>query len=178
MIKSSRAPGWLKFLLSLIVIYHMTYVVLMPNRNSWLTQKIQDYLLPYGNTLSIFAVWQMFAPDPAPAAYLEYDIYKDGEVIGTDSFPKDKKFYGSQESLMRHINASRFVLTSTEKISEIFIPWVCKENPQATDIRVRSIVYVTPSAEQVLNGTVMNNSTQTITNQLAFEACDRDELVE
>lgn len=171
-------PRWLKIVLSIFVIYHLGYVVLMPNRSSWLTYAVQEGLRSYGNFFSIQAVWQMFAPDPAPAMYLEYEVYKDGDLILTERLPKGREEYSSKEQLMRRINASRFVLISSQKVSEIFIPWLCRENLEATDVRVKSIVVVPPTLEGLSRGQALNSGAQNLETQLAFEPCDRNELSE
>ncbi|HTL12160.1 MAG TPA: hypothetical protein VL588_06715, partial [Bdellovibrionota bacterium] len=59
---------------SLILVFHLLVVALVPNQHLYVHRASAGILLPYANLLGINTAWRYFAPDPAPPVYYEFDV--------------------------------------------------------------------------------------------------------
>ncbi len=132
----------------------------------------------YAKFLAINTAWQLFAPDPSPVIDLQYTVYKDGEELLQETFPKARDQYSLQEIYMRRLNTSRFLALDSRRVSEIFVPWICKQNPAATDIKVQRRVGQLRTVEEVLQNKKMTEVEHWQITDLVFEPCETGVLQE
>lgn len=140
--RSSNLTSVLKIFFTVFLLYHLAAIVIMPNPSSLLGRKYSRYLTNYSNLLGINTTWQFFSPGPAPVFYLEYDVEpKDpsGE-IKTYEIPERRRASYYDELYNRTLYAMRFfVLAPQETFKRFFVPWLCKQHPEAASLSIRTL---------------------------------------
>ncbi|MEQ1876316.1 MAG: hypothetical protein ABL958_06700 [Bdellovibrionia bacterium] len=145
-----------KRLLSAAICFHLLVIVLYPNDSSHLERDLLPVLLPYANTFGLNSKWQFFAPEPEIATYFEYQIdWKDkpNDINGDEMlhWPPDKRGFFDLGYTRR--NAARSFLTLDPNfLSQIFINWICRTNPEAAGVSVRAVYVKVPSLKDVRAG--------------------------
>lgn len=133
---------FLRFIISVFLLYHLAVVLIMPNPGSLLGRKFSRYLTDYANTLGINTTWQFFSPGPAPVFYLEYDVESEDLDAETPSFqipPKRRASY-YDEFYNRTLYSMRFfVLAPVETFERFFVRWLCKQHPEAVSLAIRTV---------------------------------------
>lgn len=133
-----------KAALSLFILYHMTVVLVLPNPSSIWSRKLSRFLTPYANQLSINTSWDFFSPTPAPTMYFEYQIDRGGDIHGLDSTTYYFPEFGSKGSYNPNANrllyAMRFFILDPARVDRYFLPWLCRQHPQAEMIYLQHII--------------------------------------
>lgn len=140
--------------LSLVVVFHLFVIGVMPNPDTWLGQHALRWLRPYVSALELTAQWNFFAPDPGPPPiFVEWEL-KDaqGEDIGTGRFPEQWDPYLLRERQNRRIAATRFVVLSDSRTEQVMLNYVCRKHPEAHAVTLWRTVYSTPSLNAIASG--------------------------
>jgi hypothetical protein len=80
-----RALVYMKFGLSVAIVFQLFCVCFAPNRNAYLRNRFSSFTDPYTNFMGLASTWSFFAPDPGPPPlYIEYEIFgKNGVSLRT-----------------------------------------------------------------------------------------------
>ena len=144
----------IRILFTLFLGFHVFAILVMPNSNSILGRKLGPFIAPYANMVGMYASWEFFSPDPTQPFYFNYAIYfenDEGEELNDPiegSFPEWKTERTLSPNKMRLKYALRFFSFTNEGIVNAFISYLCRQNPSATRIKVRSVFEVVPSLDK------------------------------
>lgn len=140
--------------LSLVIVFQLFVVFLMPNSETWLGQRTLPWLAPYVNSLELAATWSFFAPDPGPPpVFVEWEIEDgNGDQVSTGYFPERWEPYVLRERQNRRIAATRFIALTDERTEQVMLNYICRKNPQAYGVTLWRTVYTTPSLNDVASG--------------------------
>ena len=146
---------WLKKIASLLILFHLGTIILMPNFVSTYGRIVGQPFLVYASTFGITMPWMFFSPDPSVILYFEYELEVSdyGEPL-TESEQKTyqwpieppDRFY--RLDYLRSIYHSRSSTSSPERLEKLLIPFLCKKHPEAKRISVRSVIKTHPLLEQ------------------------------
>lgn len=145
-----------KFLISLWLVYHLFIILLFPNTQSLLSRKLDRFLLPYANTLNMNTPWQFFSPFPGPKFYIEYEVSSTQTSESGEIQVEGKRYFYPPEShtepdwdnFRRRLYSARFVAMDPNRLKEVFIPWVCRQHPDATMVSAEVIMAPVPNIEK------------------------------
>lgn len=160
-----------KAILSVMIVYQLVVIFLVPNQLFYVTQKIAPIVIPYANLMGFNTVWQFFSPDPGPPVYLEYEVFKEGELVGTFHFPPFKDPYWLREKYNRRLAAFRMVGKDNGLASKVFGPMLCREHPEATRLEMNVLTVKFPSLDEVQSGTPLNDLSVRKTNYMGSHYC-------
>lgn len=140
----------LKIILSLGLCYHLFVIAIVPNTGSFIERYFEGVTHKYANFLILNTNWRFFSPDPAYVMYYEYrvawkDVEKEELVY---HLPPDKNQMTFNPNRRRLIYTMRILMLFPDLIEEMFIPWVCRQNPGAEYIQVRQFVERVPHFEK------------------------------
>jgi hypothetical protein len=133
---------FLRFALSIFLLYHLAVITVMPNPSSLLGRRFSRYLTDYANTLGINTTWQFFSPGPAPVFYLEYDVETSDVEAEAKSFqlPEKRRASYYDELYNRTLYSMRFfVLAPIETFERYFVRFLCKQHPEAEALSIRTV---------------------------------------
>lgn len=143
-----------KSVLVVWLIFHLSVMIIMSNGSSFFARSMGNFYRYYANQLNINTNWNFFSPDPAQVMYIQYTVYTldeyGNELQPTleEYFPKEKNQGSFGITHRRDFYLSRYLLLSEERLENMFVPWVCRQHPQATHILVRTVTeQVTPLEE-------------------------------
>jgi hypothetical protein len=144
-----------KFLISLWLVYHLFIIALFPNTQSLLSRQLDTYLLPYANLFNMNTPWQFFSPTPGPKMYIEYEVSNtQTSDLGTTQIESKKYYWPPQEhkfdfeSFRRRLYSARFMAVDPERLKEVFIPWICRQHPDAMMVSLEVIMAPIPNVEK------------------------------
>lgn len=155
----------LKIFFSILIIFHLLVVVLIPNPQSLMVRKIGGLMAGYASTLGINSSWMFFSPSPAFGQYLEYEIRfsfpDDGTGIqsSTRTWPPlladNRNHIAFQDESSAHLNQSLKLISrlnwgrlfyhsflssmSADHVKSYLIPWLCRLHPQAEGFDIRKM---------------------------------------
>lgn len=162
----------------LLLIFHLSVIIMIPNRESFLNSALAPLFLPYSNELNLNVAWQFFSPDPAPATYLAAKISQDGTLIAEEWLPPEKDEFTFRQFFNRRIAAMRFISKDPERAKQVLIPYLCTKYEKATSVSIEKVVAGVPSLEAVREGQILNDISGQVAEFFAADDCDRGELVE
>lgn len=145
-----------KVLISVWLVYHLFIIALFPNTQSLLSRKLDRYLLPYANTFNMNTPWQFFSPFPGPKMYIEYEVSNTQMSEGGATEVDSKKYYWPPQdrskidwdNFRRRLYSSRFLSMDEKRLKEAFIPWVCRQHPDAMMVSLDVIMAPVPNIEK------------------------------
>lgn len=146
----------LKFIISLWLLYHLFVILVMPNSTAYLGRRFENILLPYANTLNLNTPWNFFSPDPAHTMYFKYTIYFRDEFYNDIKdpiegyFPKDKEKGAYSASERRELYAMRYMIIDPRRVDKFLGPWLCKEYPGASGVKLEHIVDTIPPLDRAV----------------------------
>jgi hypothetical protein len=172
MLKSKKIQILLKSLVSLWILYHLFSIIVMPNAGSFVGRVFQSYITPYSNTFGFSSSWNFFSPDPAHTMYMRYMIYFTDENGDAQKepiegfFPAEKNQGTFDPRRRRDMYMMHFMLLDPRRIESIFVPYLCKHNPGATNIRVDFVIETIAPLDQVM--TMKQESMADLSKQLEY----------
>lgn len=132
-------------------------MIVMGNGGSFLGRYLSPFFIPVANSIGLNTTWNFFSPDPAHTMYFHYFIiFEDGYGNTTketiESYYPESKDLGGDFRLdkKRHSYAMRFLAIDFSRVGQFFVPWKCRENPEATKIQVEMVVNRIPAIETVM----------------------------
>lgn len=138
----SKQPAWLRVLASLFIIYHLLVIAILANNTSYLGRSLGRFLAPYGNTLGLNSSWNFFFMPPEHAMYIHYIVFFDenSEKEPVEGFvPPEKEKIVVDSSGRRFFYLMRFLMSDEKRIQLLLAPYLCRQHPGATNIRIENI---------------------------------------
>lgn len=128
-------------------------MIVLGNGSSFLGRSLGQYYTPIANLIGLNTTWNFFSPDPAHTMYLRYVVHFEDEYGNPTKEPLflDYPPYEEMKDFTVHLRRKsyimRFIASSEHRISTYFIPWVCKQHPQATKIQIEVVINKIPSLD-------------------------------
>jgi len=154
--KSSDRP-FLKTILSLFILFHLSVVLLIPNPHSYLNQQLKWLFTPYANVLGIHVNWQFFSPDPGQAIFFEIEADIGQDKNTTHYFPAIKNTTFWRQTQNRRIAVKNIIGKQPYLLSSILIPAISRQNPGYTNIDISLVTVKFPSLQEVQDGLAIND---------------------
>ena len=103
--------------------------------------------------LGLKHTWGFFAPEPvSPPMYIDYIGERTGEMQLEGRFPHEKNPYFFRDRYNRRLSMSRYIMSSDEHIKNMFVRYLCLQNPNLSSTRLWRVVGTQPSLEDVTQG--------------------------
>ncbi len=138
--KNKNSISFVKIIVSILIVYHVAMILVVPNRQSMLYDVLRPYFISYSRSFSMDAVWAYYAPNPVTYFYFQYEVIKK-KSVETYRWPPTRK--ESKRVLFNHkrfISHSQFFLImGAPNIRKHFIPYLCQLHPLAKEIAVKII---------------------------------------
>lgn len=151
-----KAKPLLKIFLSLWIIYNIAVMLIMPNVGSYFGRVMSRFITPYAAVVGLNAGWNFFSPDPAHTMYLEYTVQYPDTPEGESVEPVEKIFPPEKNRPIynpirkRDMYATRYMALDPKRLRMLFGPWLCRQNPGASDIDVKLVVETVPPLDKVV----------------------------
>ena len=146
-----RGPLFIKAALSVLIVYHLAAVILLPNPSSILARRFGHWFTPYANEFVLNRTWQFFSPSPTASLYLEYEVITPENELDTNRetfvYPKSRKDGTVSDFYIRSLTGMRFLAIKDENFEKFFVPYLCRQHPGATALDIRSVVEELPPIE-------------------------------
>lgn len=122
----------------------------MPSPQSILVKNWAWVFRPYLNSLTINTTWNLFSPDPASATYIKVHIISDKEETGERivTIPRNGPDRDIDPRYKRDLYMIRSLIMSDQAIQTYLVPYFCRENPDAQEIRLEVFNIQAPTLEQ------------------------------
>lgn len=132
----------LKSLLTVIILYLLTVVVVMPNGSSLLGRVLSPLILDFSNQFGFSVNWNFFAPDPAHTMYISYVVNfpEDSKDSVAGYIPPEREKIVVDASERRFLYAMRFMIVDDKRLKKILGPYLCKKYEGASSIYIRSVL--------------------------------------
>lgn len=141
-IKNKNLRLFLKFFLSLCILYHLAMIVVTPHRMSMIHEHLMPYFSSYASALSLNNSWDFYAPNPSHYYYFEYEVIDSKDKVGTFRWPpsrkESKRIYLNHNRLIYH--SRFFMVLGKESIRKYFLPYLCSLHFEATEITIKAIL--------------------------------------
>jgi hypothetical protein len=142
-------------LLLILFIYLTSMMIVMSNGSSFLGRYLSFFYIPVANSIGLNTTWNFFSPDPAHTMYLKYVIHFENEYGDpiNDSiekfFPDESQNSDFRMHVRRMSYVMRFLSMDQNRLREFFVPWVCRQYPDATRIQTMTLFYRIPTLDLV-----------------------------
>lgn len=141
--------------LGIVFLYLVSMMIILGNGSSFIGRHLGFLYTPVANSIGLNTTWNFFSPDPAHTMYLRYRILFQDEY-GNDKNEAIEKYF-PEDALennfwMHHRRLSyvmRFLSADANRIEKFLVPWLCKKNPQATNIQTELLLYKIPPLDVV-----------------------------
>jgi hypothetical protein len=146
----------LKIICSIWLVFHLACIFVLPDGGSFVGRYLQNYIVPYANTLGINVSWNFYSPDPANTMYFSSTIHfenSDGQEIKPsieEFLPPEKSEIVTDSSKRRLLYAMRYLAMSRNSLQVIMGPWICREHPGSTRVSIHHVVEKIPNLDTVL----------------------------
>jgi hypothetical protein len=149
---SQKLPK-LTWLLTLFLFYHLSVVLITPNRENYFGYRYFRFLEPYVNFFEFSSQWTFFSPDPAPPIYIDWSIYDQaGKELKAGSFPDQKSLFVVGDRQVRRISATRFMIMGDGAAQKTLVPYLCGQNPGAYSVRLTRVLQNPPRMVEIIDG--------------------------
>lgn len=128
-------------------------MIVLGNGSSFFAKELGSIYTPVANQMGLNTTWNFFSPDPAHTMYLKYivhfsDEYGNPKKESIESYFPPQADEGDFRVHKRRMNyVMRFFAASNLRMEKFFIPWVCKQNPGATNVHTEIEYHRIPSLE-------------------------------
>ena len=141
--------------LGIVFIYLVSMMIILGNGSSFMGRHLGFLYTPVANSIGLNTTWNFFSPDPAHTMYLRY------RILFQDEYGNEKKEtiekYFPEDALennfwMHHRRLSyvmRFLSADTHRIQNFLVPWLCRKNPDASNIQTEMLLYKIPPLDVV-----------------------------
>ncbi|MGZ3692970.1 MAG: hypothetical protein ACXWQO_01885 [Bdellovibrionota bacterium] len=144
---------WARLAVSAVLLFHLVGVLTSPNPYSFLSQSISRVYRPYMNFFGLAHTWGFFAPEPiSPPMYLDYELEVKNHVPVSGRFPDETNPFFFRDRHNRRMSMSRFIASSDENIRNMFVHYLCQQNPGMISGKLWRSVGTQPSLEMVQRG--------------------------
>ncbi len=138
------------------IVFHLTCVLLVPNRMGAFYQWLAPVLDPYANGLEFAASWNFFAPE-AGAAPLGFEwewLDRSDEPMGRGAFPTfpDPYPFYQRERQNRRVTLGRFMAMDNARAEKMMGSYACRLKPEAHSLRLWKILYSIATVPEVVEG--------------------------
>lgn len=180
-----QSSSWIRFCLSVFIVFHLTVIVVLANGTSYLGRSLQHILTPYANFIGLNSTWNFFSPDPAHTMYFRYlvrfqdDNGNDLREAIEEFVPAAKDEFVLNSSKRRMLYAMRFMILDSRRMSGILGPWICRKYPGATSLHIEHIFEQIPSLDRAVLDTEEGAHRQifdgrSTPNSFEFYCADKD----
>lgn len=181
MASEPRGPLLLKAGLSVFLVYHLSAVLILPMGSGIIIRELGGYVNRYANQLGFNTTWQFFSPGPSPTFYLEYSYgYPEGADLSAaeDPFeihwlPERRKGFAWSDFYNRRLYSMRFMALDSDRTRKYLAPFLCRQNPMASTVTMRSVFERVDSVEKARVGTSDDSfqdlSSRTVLPNLTFD---------
>lgn len=141
--------------LGTLFFYLVSMMIVLGNGSSFLGRSLGFLYTPVANSMGLNTTWNFFSPDPAHTMYLRYHI------LFQDDYGNEKKEsiekYFPEDALennfsLHHRRLSyvmRFLAANPSRIEKFLVPWICRQNQEATHIQTEMLLYQIPALDVV-----------------------------
>lgn len=178
-ITSALSAGWLKFGLSLLILYHLCAVVFVPNGEFLLGKWSESVLLPYIEFFEFSNRWSFFAPNPGQPMFIDWEIAgKDGATLESGRWPDSHEAFFFRERYNRRVETVEFMMSDDTRIEKLMLPMLCRRSAGANSVRLWRVLYDLPSREEVAKGTRKIGDETNITKKLVSRSfCEPEKKI-
>lgn len=161
-----------KIVLVLVFFYQLGIIIIMANGSSFLGRSVGHFFSPVANAINLNTTWNFFSPDPAHTMYIRYKVYyynDQGDEVKEPLekfFPEEKNSFARNQTSRRFLYAMRFFVLDPRKLETIFIPWLCKKEPEASRIQVEYVIEQVPPLDEAV--THANTSVEDMIDKLKY----------
>jgi hypothetical protein len=160
-----------KWIVSILLVFHLGVVTLLPNTHSYFQFAWRNVLWSYANTFNIGFTWQFFSPDPAAAIYYEYAAVSDDEIKFTITYPDEENRSWFRPNYSRR-NTLKNVLMKFPHLNEkIFVPYFCKQHPEIDMMDVAKRVVVPTTFDEAFEGRALTDESQIVKQDIGMYGC-------
>lgn len=131
----SRSKKWVQGLASIWLLWHLFVIFSVPNQTSYLNVTLKPLLLPYANSLGFNRSWQFFSPDPGTPLFLQFEIWKNREKIGSEIYPPLQAPF-IRLPYVRRIYLVRILTLFPELAGLVVGPYLCRMHPEASELEM------------------------------------------
>lgn len=152
-----RRSAWGRALLSVWIVFHLTCILLVPNRMGAFYQWLSPVVDPYVNFLEFSASWNFFAPEAgaAPMGFEWEALDSEGEPLSRGVFPVFPDPYPiyQRERQNRRMTLGRFMAMDDVRAEKMMGRYACQASSGAHSLRLWKILFGIPTVDEVKNGT-------------------------
>lgn len=143
--------------LSVFLLYHLAVILIMPISSSLIGRQVAGLFLGYANQLGFNTTWQFFSPGPAPVYFLEYQLetvesmnWTVEEYVPPETlqYPPQRDRLTWSDSYNRRLYGMRFLTLFPDRLEGFFIPFLCRQHPEAVAISLQSVIERVPDVER------------------------------
>ncbi len=141
--------------LAALFLYLVSMMIVMGNGSSFLGRYLSTMYLPVANSIGLNTTWNFFSPDPAHTMYLKYRILFQDDY-GNEKKETIEKYFPDDATennfWLQHRRLTyimRFLVADSTRLEKFLVPWVCKNNPEATHIQTEIVLYRIPALDVV-----------------------------
>jgi len=144
----------------------------MPNAGSFVGRFFQRAVAPYANTFGFSSSWNFFSPDPVHTMYLRYTVYFNDESGHQKKepiegyFPSEKNQGTFDVTRRRDFYMMHFMLLNPQRLETLFAPYICKQYPDASSLRVEFVVETVAPLDQAV--TLKQESMSDLSQELQY----------
>lgn len=147
------AIPWKRVFISAFLAFHLLGVLITPNPASFLSQALSPIYRPYMNLLGLSHTWGFFAPEPiSPPLYIDHVVEMRNGTPVSGRFPAEANPYFFRDRYNRRMSLSKFILSSDDHIRNMYVRYLCEENPDAVSAKLWRVVATQPSLQMVQRG--------------------------
>lgn len=143
-----------KIFFSIWIIFHLSCVLLAPNRDNFISFRFKSIIEPYVSTIGMAATWSFFAPEPGPPPlYVDYLVKNQADkTIAEGSWPERKDPFWFRERQNRRIAAARLMVQNGTFADKMMIPFLCKRFKNASTLQLWRVIYSIAPISEVESG--------------------------
>ena len=164
----------LTWLLTLFLFFHLSVLLITPNKENYFGYRFFHFLEPYVNFFEFSSEWTFFSPDPAPPLYIDWTVLdRDGKELGKGSFPERQSPFLLGDRQIRRLSATRFMIVGDGAVQRTLVPWLCNQHPGAYSVRLTRVFENPPRIVDIIDGKKEPNDTSAYDRtDLGMEFCD------
>lgn len=128
-------------------------IAVAPNPDGFLGTRLIQYFKPYADFFQFGALWNFFAPDPAPPmVVIEWELIKNGQAYETGQLPEFPRHYFFEDRFNKRVSFSRFISMDDRKLDTVMTAWLCRTHPEAEGVRLFTLIHALPKLRDLEEG--------------------------
>tara|TARA_B100001248_G_C27399656_1_gene469068 strand:- start:4448 stop:4954 length:507 start_codon:yes stop_codon:yes gene_type:complete len=162
----------LQWFVSLTASLFLFAMAVIPNGYSYFYAKYQNTIIPITNTINVTYNWQFFAPNPPPAIYYDFILWRDNEFLGERTIPDGEAPFFFRANYSRRVTIKNTLMKFPDLVYTIFAPYYCSLYPEANYIQIKKTIVEPLSIDDAKSGKRdMLDESKTISEDLGYEEC-------